>query len=223
MSEELMQLDISQRLLSIVRAMPSLDSSSQRARLFKNAGLEKLTIMSPTMFVASWSLMLPMMVVIGWGSATAAQGLALVAAGLFAWTLFEYAMHRFPFHFTAKSSVLSRLVFLIHGNHHDNPNDGMRNLMPLLVSVPIAASVWVGSVAMLGAPGTWLFLGWITGYVVYDLVHYACHQWPMKGRISAALKRHHMRHHYVDETGNYAILAIFWDRVFGSRIVSLKR
>jgi sterol desaturase/sphingolipid hydroxylase (fatty acid hydroxylase superfamily) len=191
--------------------------------LFKSARLEQLTMMSPAMFVLSWSLMLPAIALIGWGSTTVAQGLVLVTSGLFVWTLFEYAMHRFPFHFTSKLAALNRLVFLIHGNHHDNPNDGMRNLMPLLVSLPIAVLVWGGSVALIGAPGTWLFLGWITGYVVYDLVHYACHQWPMKGRIGSALKRHHMRHHYVDETGNYAISAIFWDRVFGSRIVSLKR
>jgi sterol desaturase/sphingolipid hydroxylase (fatty acid hydroxylase superfamily) len=99
----------------------------------------------------------------------------------------------------------------------------MRNLMPFVVSLPIASLVWLASVALLGASGTWLFLGWISGYVMYDLVHFACHQWPMKGRFGSALKRHHMRHHYVDETGNYAISAIFWDRVFGSRITTLKR
>jgi len=203
--------------------MPSPSSSSPRARLFKNARLEKLTLMSPLTFAVSWALLLPAIAWVGWGSAGLLDGLALVAAGLFAWTLFEYAMHRFPFHFTSKQSVLSRLVFLMHGNHHDNPNDGMRNLMPLLVSLPIAALAWTGSMALLGAPGTWFFLGWITGYVIYDLVHFACHQWPMKGRVASAIKRHHMRHHYVDETGNYAISAIFWDRVFGSRITSLKR
>jgi sterol desaturase/sphingolipid hydroxylase (fatty acid hydroxylase superfamily) len=32
-----------------------------------------------------------------------------------------------------------------------------------------------------------------------------------------------MLHHHFDETGNYAITAIFWDRVFGSKITSLKR
>jgi sterol desaturase/sphingolipid hydroxylase (fatty acid hydroxylase superfamily) len=191
--------------------------------LFKNALLEKLTVMSPLTFMVSWALLLPMIAWVGWKSAGAVHGLALVAAGLFAWTLFEYAMHRYPFHFSSKGSLVSRLVFLMHGNHHEDPNDSLRNLMPLLVSIPVAALAWGCCLALLGAAGTWLFLGWITGYVIYDLVHYACHQWPMQGRLGSALKRHHMRHHYVDETGNYAISAIFWDRVFGSRITSLKR
>jgi sterol desaturase/sphingolipid hydroxylase (fatty acid hydroxylase superfamily) len=190
--------------------------------LFKSARLEKLTLMSPRTFVVSWSLLLPTIAWLGWGSADAGHGVGLVTAGLLAWTLFEYAMHRYPFHFTTEQPALARLVFLTHGNHHENPNDPMRNLMPLLVSLPVSTVAWSICLALLGAGGTWLFLGWMTGYVIYDLVHYACHQWPMPGRLGAALKRHHMRHHHFDETGNFAILAIFWDRLFGSRINSLK-
>jgi len=191
--------------------------------LFKSARLEKLTLMSTRTFVVSWALLLPAIAWVGWGSADGMQGLGLVMAGLLVWTLFEYAMHRYPFHLETRHPVLQRMVFLMHGNHHDSPNDPMRNLMPLLVSLPISAVMWGISLALLGLSGTWLFLGWMTGYVVYDLLHYACHQWPMTGRITAALKRHHMLHHHFDETGNYAITAIFWDRVFGSKITSLKR
>lgn len=218
-----MHLDREGAVLFTVVAMPSRNSSSPRARLFKNAFLEKLTVMSPLTFMVSWALLLPTIAWLGLGSASLALGCALVALGLFAWTLFEYAMHRFPFHFESKQPIVSQLVYLMHGNHHADPNDGLRNLMPLLVSIPISALVWGTCLALLGAAGTWVFLGWISGYVMYDLVHYACHQWPMQGRLGSALKRHHMRHHYVDETGNFAISAIFWDRVFGSRIISLKR
>ncbi|MDD3800463.1 MAG: sterol desaturase family protein, partial [Novosphingobium sp.] len=115
------------------------------------------------------------------------------------------------------------LVFLIHGNHQASPNDPMRGLMPLIVSVPVGLLVWAACLALLGAPGTWGLLGFMSGYVIYDLVHYTCHQWPMRGRIGGLFKRHHMRHHYVNEGGNFAISALFWDRVFGSRIRSLKR
>ncbi|WP_236554854.1 sterol desaturase family protein [Novosphingobium sp. 9U] len=179
--------------------------------------------MSPRTFLVSWALLLPAIAWVGWGSADLLQGIGLVAAGLLAWTLFEYGMHRYPFHFTSKQPLLRRLVFLMHGIHHESPNDPMRNLMPLLVSLPISAVAWGSSLALLGSAGTWLFLGWMTGYVIYDLLHYACHQWPMQSKLGAALKRHHMLHHHFDESGNYAISAIFWDRVFGSRISSLKR
>lgn len=216
-------LDRAATLLSTVNAMPSSTSSSQRARLFKSPRLEKLTLMSPRTFVVTWALLLPMIAWIGWGTATAWLGTGLVVAGLLVWTLFEYAMHRYPFHCTPQQPLLQRLVFLAHGNHHESPNDPLRNLMPLVVSVPVSGVTWALSLALLGSSGTWLFLGWMTGYVIYDLVHYACHQYPMRGAVGSTLKRHHMRHHHFDETGNYAISAIFWDRVFGSRIASLKR
>jgi len=179
--------------------------------------------MSPRTFVVSWALLLPAIAWVGWGSAEEWLAIALIAAGLLVWTLFEYLMHRYPFHFKTEQPLLRRMVFLTHGNHHESPNDPMRNLMPLLVSLPVAAVVWGIGLALLGRAGTWLFLGWITGYVIYDLLHYACHQWPMRGRLGAALKRHHMRHHHFDETGNYAISGIFWDRVFGTWIETLKR
>ena len=203
--------------------MPAPVSSSQRVRLFKSERLEKLTLISPRTFALSWAVMLPLIAWTGWGSASPLYASALIAAGLTVWTLFEYAMHRYLFHLDSDVAVIRWLVFLIHGNHHDNPNDALRGLMPLPVSVSIGSLVWLAFVALLGPAGTWMLLGFMTGYVLYDAVHFACHQFSMRGRLGKALKRHHMRHHYVDEDSNFAITAIFLDRVFGSRIASLKQ
>ncbi|MBY8823059.1 sterol desaturase family protein [Sphingomonas colocasiae] len=201
--------------------------SQQRVRLFKSERLEKLTLISPRAFALGWSLMLPTILWAGSNTADPLDApfkcLGLVGSGLLIWTLFEYAMHRYLFHLTVDLSPVRWFVFLIHGNHHDNPNDPMRDMMPLAVSIPVSALIWGLCILLLGAPGTWLFLGFITGYVIYDAIHYACHQWPMRGRLGAALKRHHMRHHHVDDHGNYAISAIFWDYIFGSKIKSFKR
>ncbi len=203
--------------------MPAPDHHSQRIRLFNNERLEKLTLISPRVFALNWAILLPLIAWVGWGRTGFWAGLGLFAAGLLIWTLFEYAMHRYLFHLKVEWPAVKWFVFLIHGNHHDNPNDPMRDMMPLSVSLPVAALVWGACLMLLGGPGTWLFLGFILGYVVYDTVHYASHQWPMRGKLASALKRHHMRHHYVDEHGNYAISAIFWDRLFGSMVRSLKR
>ncbi|WP_243652562.1 sterol desaturase family protein [Novosphingobium sp. PhB165] len=191
--------------------------------MFKSEKLERLTLISPRVFAGAWAVLLPSIAWTGWGTVSPLAGLGLFLAGLVVWTLFEYAMHRYLFHWETDVPMLKGFVFLMHGNHHEAPNDPLRSIMPLSASVPIAAAVWGLFVLLLGTPGTWLFLGFIVGYVMYDVVHYAAHQWPMQGRLSQAIKRHHMRHHYVDEGGNYSISAIFWDRVFGSRIQSLKR
>ena len=203
--------------------MPVQLSNQQRVRLFKSERLEKLTLISPRTFAASWAIMLPLIAYAGWASAAPPRALGLITGGLLTWTLFEYAMHRYLFHLESEVPAVRWLVFLIHGNHHDNPNDPMRGLMPLVVSVPVGLLVWAACLALSGPEGTWLLLGFMTGYVIYDTVHFTCHQRPMRGRVGRMLKRHHMRHHYVDEDGNFAISAIFWDRVFGSRINSLKR
>ncbi|MET1753965.1 sterol desaturase family protein [Novosphingobium sp. RD2P27] len=199
------------------------NASPQRVRLFANERLERLTVISPRTFVLAWAVLLPLIAWAGWGAVDVAEGAALIAAGLLVWTLFEYALHRFIFHLDVDVRLVKWFVYLIHGNHHDSPNDPLRSLMPLPASLPIAASVWAVFALLFEHPGTWLFLGFMIGYVIYDFVHFACHQWPMRGKLGAAVKRHHMRHHYTDTGGNYAISAIFWDAVFASKIRSLKR
>lgn len=194
----------------------------QRIRLFRNEQLEKLTILSPLGFALIWGVALPLVVWAAWGTAAPVMAVELVLGGLVVWCLFEYVMHRYLFHWETNWAPARWLVFLIHGNHHSSPNDNMRNLMPPVISLPASALIWWGCMALVGHGGTWLFLGFILGYVAYDLLHFACHQWPMRSRLGKAFKRHHMRHHYVDEHGNYAITAIFLDRILHSRINSLR-
>lgn len=200
-------------------------SNTQRVRLFESERLERLTLMSPRTFAISWLILLPLIALAGWlgSSHEIAPMLGLIAAGGVVWTLFEYAMHRFLFHLESEFKPVKWFVYLIHGNHHVSPNDPLRGLMPLPVSISVGLLVWAACHAALGPQGTWLFLGFMIGYVVYDSVHFACHQWQMRGRIGRMFKRHHMRHHYIAETGNYAISALFWDRVFATRIRTIKR
>lgn len=195
----------------------------QRIVLFKNKYLEQMTIISPKTFAVTWSLVIPFVVWTSWGGVSVPYALGLVCAGWLIWSLCEYALHRFVFHLDLDFRIVRWFVFIIHGNHHDHPNDPMRDMMPLSVSLPVSALMWAGLQALAGRDGNWLFLGWVMGYVLYDMIHYACHQWSMRGRFAAAIKRHHMRHHYVDESANYGISSTLWDRFFNTRIKTLKR
>jgi len=191
---------------------------SNRLVLFENRWLEKFTVVSVGWFVAIWAVIVPLVVVAAWGTFTPLAVIGLMIAGWFIWSIFEYIAHRKLFHFDTDRPWLERVVFIIHGNHHVQPRDELRNLMPPIVSVPVSMSIWALFWAIAGDAGTWMFLGFIGGYVAYDLVHYACHHWPMRGPVGRLFKRHHMRHHFITGRGNFAITAIFWDYVFGTRV-----
>ena len=77
----------------------------------------------------------------------------LVALGLLIWTLTEYWLHRLVFHWEPDHPLGSRLHFIIHGVHHDHPNDRLRLVMPPAVSMPLAALFFLGLHADLRNPG----------------------------------------------------------------------
>lgn len=198
-------------------------SASDRLRLFRNPWLERLTVIPLWAFVAVWAVLLPAIAYVGFVSAASLWAVPLIFVGLIVWTLTEYALHRYVFHFDPRSPLLKQVIFVIHENHHTDPNDELRNLMPPIVSIPVGGFVWGLSLLVLGSLGTWFLLGFMTGYVAYDLVHFATHRLPMKGRISRMLKTHHMRHHHLKVEGNYAITGMIWDRIFATRISSLRK
>lgn len=192
-------------------------------RLFRSDWLEALTVISPRAFAAIWAFNLAFIASVAGGSADVPTAIGLILSGLFIWGLVEYAMHRFLFHWETDVQWLKTVVFVMHGNHHVVPNDSRRNLMPPIVSLPIGSAIWALFVLALGAQGTFLFLGFISGYVMYDSVHYACHQLSMRNPLMRALRRHHVRHHHAKRDGNYAVTMVVWDKVFGTLIPGKKR
>lgn len=200
---------------------PAVDADGaypQRLRLFQSDLLERLTVISPRAFVMIWSVLLLGVLWAGWGVATPLSWIGLVIAGLLFWSLFEYAMHRFLFHMELRSDFGRWLGFVMHGNHHEDPKDPHRSLMPPIVSVTWTGSVWLLLLLVFGQVGSVIFMGFIIGYVGYDIIHHSCHQRSARNPLMRALRRHHLRHHFGRRHGNYAITAIFWDRVFGSHL-----
>jgi sterol desaturase/sphingolipid hydroxylase (fatty acid hydroxylase superfamily) len=152
-----------------------------------------------------------------WGleRTTVAGAVALALAGYALWTLFEYWLHRIVFHFEPEDGFGARLHWIIHGVHHDHPNDPLRLVMPPSVSMPLGAVVFGILYLLLGpryAPG--LGAGFFTGYLVYDMLHYYLHHRRPKNRLGRMLRERHMRHHFQDDTRGFGISAPYWDEVF---------
>ena len=145
----------------------------------------------------------------------------LTVAGLFllgvlTWTLLEYIVHRYVFHYEPKTRVGRLLHFIVHGVHHDYPNDASRLVLPPVISIPLAIFFyWVFAFTFGGfAPA--VFAGLVFGYVCYDMIHYATHHFSMKRGVSLWLKQYHLRHHYKDDHAGYGVSSPLWDYVFGT-------
>jgi dihydroceramide fatty acyl 2-hydroxylase len=155
---------------------------------------------------------------LGADSGYSAGKLALfVVLGLFIWTLTEYWLHRLVFHWEPDHPIGARLHFIIHGVHHDHPNDRLRLVMPPGASVPLAALFFGLFVLVLGTPAAYpVFAGFILGYLAYDYTHYHVHHHVPKTQLGKRLREQHMRHHFQDHRFGYGVSSPLWDVIFGT-------
>jgi dihydroceramide fatty acyl 2-hydroxylase len=145
------------------------------------------------------------------------EAIGLVVAGYVLWTLTEYWMHRLVFHFEPDDGLGARLHWIIHGVHHEHPNDPRRLVMPPSVSVPLAIVFYLAFLASFGtryAPG--IEAGFVAGYLIYDMTHFYVHHRRPTRRLGRMLREAHMRHHFQDDTTGFGVSAPYWDRVFGT-------
>jgi sterol desaturase/sphingolipid hydroxylase (fatty acid hydroxylase superfamily) len=143
------------------------------------------------------------------------ETILLLVAGLLIWTLTEYWLHRLVFHWQPKFRGGDRLHFIIHGVHHDHPNDAMRLVMPPAVSIPLAALFFGLFVLVFGTPHAYpLFAAFIAGYLVYDYTHYHTHHHTPRTRLGKRLREAHMRHHFQDHRYGFGVSSPLWDVVF---------
>ncbi len=145
--------------------------------------------------------------------------LLFALSGLVFWTLTEYVLHRFVFHFHPKSAWGKRVHWTFHGVHHDYPSDPLRLVMVPSISLPLAALFYLLFVAVIGAAGAAAFTaGFLAGYLFYDMTHYAVHHFPVKGRVFGTLREWHMRHHFQDPGNGFGVSSPLWDLVFGTSL-----
>jgi sterol desaturase/sphingolipid hydroxylase (fatty acid hydroxylase superfamily) len=145
------------------------------------------------------------------------NSLGLVLGGYAVWTLTEYWLHRVVFHFEPEGGIGARLHWMIHGVHHDHPNDKLRLVMPPGASIPLAA-LFLGLFWLIfGSPTVFpIFAGFIAGYLVYDYTHYYVHHFVPKSEFGKRLREQHMRHHFQDHRYGFGVSTPLWDAVFGT-------
>jgi len=185
-------------------------NSSKNIRIFQNPILEKLTYIHPLVPHAFW---LP---VIFWMFQI--EYTLWSIAGLLFWSFAEYLLHRFVFHFEPTGTLGKRIAFIIHGIHHNDPNDERRLVMPPTAGAIIALLLYSIFFGILGPVYTSpFFAGFLFGYLIYDSVHFAVHAFrPSADSILGKLKSQHMKHHFVSHDRFYGVSSTLWDRIFGT-------
>jgi sterol desaturase/sphingolipid hydroxylase (fatty acid hydroxylase superfamily) len=198
------------------RDLPRTDVLRASPRMFENDLLDKLSRVHPVVPVLIYLPLIGVLLVLA-----ATHGmtwwhiLAGVAGGYAFWTLCEYWIHRLIFHFEPEEGFGARLHWIIHGVHHDHPNDPMRLVMPPSVSVPLSVLFMLLFLAVLGTPTAYAVgAGFWGGYLVYDEIHYHLHHHTPRTRVGKLLRELHMRHHFQDDTRGFGISAPYWDTVF---------
>lgn len=188
------------------------------AQMFKNKFLEALTKTHPlTPFIVYFPVVSYLIFYslnkLNFKFITA---VGLFTSGIFSWTLAEYLLHRFLFHFQPKTEIGFRIQFIIHGVHHQYPNDPKRLVMPPVVSLILAVIFWHLFKFSIGIYTFAFFPGFVAGYIIYDMTHYAIHHFkPPKNKIRY-LWKHHLQHHYKAPDKFFGVSTPIWDYVFGT-------
>lgn len=200
-----------------------------QAQIFQNQYLEYLTKTHPLVI---WGLYTPIIGFMLYYS-YAVLGFKMLAvvltffAGMFVWSFFEYALHRYVFHFLAESDRAKRIVYVIHGNHHEYPRDKERLFMPPVPSLIISSTLFTFFFIVLWVfnASSYVFAffpGFILGYLIYGSMHYAIHAWNPPFKWMKALWRNHHLHHYKNTEQGFGVSSTLWDHVFGT-MFDLKR
>lgn len=191
-----------------------VSNSQESSRMFKSNLLESL---SKVHFTVPLIIYVPVILYFGWKgyAGEILPFLLTLSGGLLFWTLTEYTLHRFVFHYQPTSSWGKKLHFIFHGVHHDYPNDAFRLVMPPSASIPLATCFYFLFALFLEPPYRYTFFAaFMAGYLFYDITHYAIHHFNFKGLIWKKLKQHHMLHHYTNPDKGYGVSSPLWDKIF---------
>ena len=193
-------------------------SNKGSATLFQNRLLERLTrttfyfpvvlylvIGIVTSVYCYFSLSIHILTIIG-----------LFVTGVFIFTLVEYLIHRFVFHFKANTPRQHELKYKIHGVHHHYPKDKDRLAMPPLMSLTLAALFFLLYKWLFGNYGIALFSGFVSGYSIYLIIHYAVHRYRQPHNFLSILWKHHSLHHYRSDSSAFSVSNPMWDYIFGT-------
>ena len=149
------------------------------------------------------------------------QTAAAIVAAILIYPAVEYLLHRFVLHarWLYKNPVTADLWKRIHYDHHQDPNrldvlfGSPFNTLPtiFLIGAPIGFLIGGPSGSLAALAAAFVIIS------VYEFCHCAQHlNYTPKSAWLRRIKKHHMAHHFQNETGNFGITSTFIDHLAGT-------
>ena len=190
----------------------------KRVRIFNNNFLEKFSLVNwytPFIFWIPASLFL-FINNIRMYNLLPREYFVIFILGVLTWTLAEYLIHRYLFHYRCRSKLGKKIVYIMHGNHHEDPGDPLRGVMPIIpaafyLSILYGMFYLIIPIECLDA----FFSSFIIGYLMYDGAHFYTHHAKPKTRVGKYLRKMHLIHHVRDDI-IFGISSPLWDYLFGT-------
>jgi sterol desaturase/sphingolipid hydroxylase (fatty acid hydroxylase superfamily) len=156
-------------------------------------------------------------IALAWRPGRAPLTIALeIGAGVVYWTFFEYAMHRWFYHWRPRVPALRRAVESFHVYHHRNISDRrVYNAGPLLalpLTLLLAAPVLAVSRTL--ASTATVLIGTLGMYYIYEWCHYTFHVRTYRGGWLGYMQRFHLLHHDRNWRANFGVTNPVWDVIF---------
>lgn len=191
----------------------------REVRLYQNEFLESLTRVHPALPIAIWGPVAVAFIYLGHlRGLSVGTVVALSIFGAFAWTLVEYCLHRWIFHWEPRRPTLKKFFYPLHQLHHD-VQEWDRLLAPPMMAVPLYLILMGVGYWILGTPTLFPFWGGFTiGYLCYDYIHFYTHFVKPKNRIGVGLRKRHLQHHFSAEERWYGVSSPLWDYVFRTHV-----
>lgn len=186
-----------------------------QARLFQSEYMEMMTKTHPLVI---YSIYFPVMFLsLYYGHAykelKITNEIFLFISGALFWSLFEYLMHRYLFHFISEKPRVKKFIYTLHGVHHEFPRDRERLFMPPLPSIIVASIIFFLMHAIIGWNVLAFFPGFLFGYLMYGSMHFAIHSFAPPKFLKALWRNHHLHHYKADDKG-FGVSSVLWDIIF---------
>lgn len=141
-----------------------------------------------------------------------------LSLGVFAWTLVEYGLHRYVFHWTEVREPWRTLASGLHMEHHASTEQEDLIIAPPAVGLIFGFLVYLllALVFRNFAAAAVAECGLFIGYILYEWVHFGAHCFLPTSRTGKFLRKYHLQHHHKCPDRQFGVTTPLWDLVFGT-------